>query len=86
MLDQLSYELSILLKLTIDSTTTTAYTSTTNSKSYLIFCKKHGLSIEPTPDMLSYYIIYQLHIIIPDSVDSYLSGIINQLEPYYPDA
>ena len=48
--------------------------------------KKHGLSIEPTPDMLSYYIIYQLHIIIPDSVDSYLSGIINQLEPYYPDA
>lgn len=48
--------------------------------------KKHGLSIEPTPDMLSYYIIYQLHIIIPDSVDSYISGIINQLEPCYPDA
>ena len=49
---------------------------------FLSFCKKHQLWIEPTPDTLSYYII---HFISPDSADSYLLGIVNQLEPYYAD-
>ena len=82
-LDHLNYEQSIVLGLSIDSTTAATYTSATNS--YLTFCKKHHLSIEPTAETLSYYITYQTHFIIPDSVDSYLSGIVNQLEPYYPD-
>ena len=46
---------------------------------------KNHLSIGPTAKTLSYYITYQTHFISPDSVNSYLSGIINQLEPYYPD-
>ena len=83
MLDHLNYEQSILLGLSINYTTAAMYSSTTNS--YLTSCKKHHLSIEPTTKTLSYYIIYQTHFISPNSVDSYLSGIINQLKPYYPD-
>ena len=82
-LDHLNYEQSILLGLSIDSTTAATYSSTTNS--YLTFCKKHQLSIEPMAETLSYYITYQTHFISPDSVDSYLSRIVNQLKPYYPD-
>ena len=82
-LDHLNYELSILLGLSIDSTTAATYTSATNS--YLTFCKKHHLSIEPTTETLSYYITYQTHFISPNSIDSYLSSIINQLKLYYPD-
>ena len=51
MLDQLSYEWSILLKLTIDSTTTATYTSTTNSESYLIFCKKKNMDYQLNPHL-----------------------------------
>ena len=83
MLDHLNYEQSILLGLSIDSTTAASYTSTINS--YLTFCKIHRLSIEPMLDTLSYYVTYQSHFINPSSVDSYLSGIVNQLKPYYPD-
>ena len=83
MLDRLNYEQSILLGLSIDSTTAASYSSTTNS--YLTFCKIHRLSIELIPDTLSYYVAYQSHFINPSSIDSYLSGIVNQLEPYYPD-
>lgn len=82
-IDRLNHERSILLGLSIDSSTATTYSSATNS--YLTFCKIHNLSIDPTPDTLSYYITFQSHFISPDSVDSYLSGISNQLEPFYPD-
>ena len=82
-LDHLNYEWSILLGLSIDSTTAAMYSSATNS--YLTFCKKHHLSIEPTAETFSYYITYQTHSISPNSINSYLSGIINQLKLYYPD-
>ena len=83
MIDHLNHEQSILLGLTIDSITAATYTSATNS--YLTFCKIHHLPIDPMPETLSYYITFQMHFISPDSVDSYLLGISNQLEPYYPD-
>ena len=82
-LDHLNYEQSILLGLFINSTTAAMYSSATNS--YLTFCKKHHLSIEPTAETLSYYIIYQTHFISPNSINSYLSSIVNQLKLYYPD-
>ena len=50
-----------------------------------MFFKIHHLSIDPTPGTLSIYITYQSHFISLSSVDSYLSGICNQLEPFYPD-
>jgi hypothetical protein len=45
----------------------------------------HGLPVNPTPQTLSYYITFQSFFINPKSVDSYLSGICNQLEAFFPD-
>jgi len=81
-LERLNHERSILLGLSIDSSTALAYSSALNS--YLTFCRIHNLPIEPTPDTLSYYITFQSSFISPVSVTSYLSGICNQLEPFFP--
>jgi len=67
----------------IDNSTANTYTSATNS--YLTFCKLHNLAIDPTPEMLSYYITFQTHHINPKLVESYLSGICSNLEPFFPD-
>jgi hypothetical protein len=45
----------------------------------------HHLPAEPTDDTLSLFTVYTAHYIKPDSVDSYLSGIAHQLEPFFPD-
>ncbi|KAJ3969354.1 hypothetical protein EV361DRAFT_972395 [Lentinula raphanica] len=45
----------------------------------------HDMPLDPTPDTLSFYVVYMSHHIEPRSVDSYLSGICNQLEPYFPN-
>ena len=82
-LERLNYERSILLGLSIDTSTATTYSSALNS--YLTFCKMHKLPVEPTPQTLSYYTTFQSFHINPRSVDSYLSGICNQLEPFFPD-
>ncbi|KDQ08107.1 hypothetical protein BOTBODRAFT_88476, partial [Botryobasidium botryosum FD-172 SS1] len=44
----------------------------------------HDMPIEPTPDSFSFYTVYMSHHIKPRSVESYLSGICNQLEPHFP--
>ena len=59
------------------------YSSAMNS--YLTFCNIHHLPIDPTPDTLSLYIMFQSHFISASSIDSYLSGICDQLEPFFPD-
>jgi hypothetical protein len=71
--DHLIYEHSILLRMAIDDSTTSAYTLATNS--YLTFCKLHGMPIDPTSETLSYYITFQSTHINPKSIESYLSGI-----------
>ena len=81
--DRLVYERSILLGMAIDDSTAAAYTSATNS--YLTFCKLHNMLIDPTPETLSYYITFQSSHINPKSVESYLSGICNNLEPFFPE-
>ncbi|EKM48502.1 uncharacterized protein PHACADRAFT_70463, partial [Phanerochaete carnosa HHB-10118-sp] len=45
----------------------------------------HNFPIVPSVDTLSFYTVYMCHHIRPSSVDSYLSGICNQLEPLYPE-
>ncbi|KJA22750.1 hypothetical protein HYPSUDRAFT_110934, partial [Hypholoma sublateritium FD-334 SS-4] len=45
----------------------------------------HDFPVEPTEDTLSFFVVYMSHHIKPDSVGTYLSGICNQLEPYFPD-
>ena len=53
--------------------------------SYKQFCTLHSLDFQPTPDTLSLFITFKSHAISPNSVSSYLSAVVSQLEPFYPD-
>ena len=44
----------------------------------------HDFPVEPTPETLSFYTVYMSHQINPCSVNTYLSGISQQLETYFP--
>ena len=81
--DKLLCECAIALGQAIDSPTLNTYSSALNS--YLTFIHLHDLPVGPTPDMLSLYTIFMSHHIKPSSVTSYLSGICQQLEPYFPN-
>jgi hypothetical protein len=81
-MERLSHERSILLGMAIDQSTASTYSSALNS--YLTFCKIHAIPVDPTPETLSYYVAFQSSFINPKSINSYLSGICNQLEPFYP--
>lgn len=76
-------ELAINLGLAIDRSTHESYTSALNS--YITFCHLHGFDIEPTQRTLAYYVTFQSSYINPKSINSYLSGICNQLESHFPD-
>ncbi|KAF8995139.1 hypothetical protein BDZ89DRAFT_1106146 [Hymenopellis radicata] len=69
-------------RLAIDISTSATYDSHLNS--YLNFCTLHHFPVEPTPDTLSFYVVYMCANIKPRSVASYLTGICNKLEPYFP--
>ncbi|KAJ3871468.1 hypothetical protein F5051DRAFT_306362, partial [Lentinula edodes] len=79
----LLHERNIALGSVLESSSLSSYTSAVQS--YVTFCCTHDFSIDPTTDTLSFYIIYICHFIKPKSVSSYLSGICNQLEVFYPD-
>jgi hypothetical protein len=53
-------------------------------QSYVTFCRLHSFPIEPTPDTLSFYMVYMSHHVKPTTVKSYLSGICSQLEILHP--
>jgi hypothetical protein len=80
--ERLVRERAIALGQAIDISTWKNYGSALNS--YLSFVRMHNMSVEPTPDTLSLFTVYMSHHIKPDSVDTYLSGICQQLEPYFP--
>lgn len=73
----------IALGSAIDHSTAVTYTSALQS--YITFCLLHAFPIEPNPDTLGFFTDYMSHHIKPPSVDFYLSGICNQLEPLSPD-
>ncbi|KIY45302.1 hypothetical protein FISHEDRAFT_49739 [Fistulina hepatica ATCC 64428] len=79
---RLQFERAIAIGASIDQSSALAYTSALQS--YIAFCRMHQLPIEPTPDTLSFYIVYMSHHIKPSLVNSYLSGICSQLEPFFP--
>jgi hypothetical protein len=81
--DRLFHEHAIALGHSIKLSTIHAYNS--HLQSYLSFCKIHGFPIEPTPDTLSFFVVFMAHHIKPASVVAYLSGICNCLEPHFPD-
>jgi hypothetical protein len=81
--ERLIRERAIALGHAIESSTAHVYGS--HLQSYLQFCKLQHFPIDPTPDTLSFYVVYMSHHIKPASVKSYLSGICNALEPNFPD-
>ena len=82
-MEHLINERSITLSYSLDTSSFGAYTSALNS--YLTFCNLHSLPVDPTPDTLSFYAMFLSTHIQPDSVNSYLSGICQQLEPFFAD-
>src|ERR1700678_2528198 len=80
--ERLLRERALALGQAIDTSTWKNYGSALNS--YLTFVRIHNFPVEPTPDSLSFFTVFMCHHIKPDSVDSYLSGICQQLEPYFP--
>jgi hypothetical protein len=81
--DRLLWERAIAIASAVDMSSTSSYSSALNS--YINFCTLHNFPIEPSPDTLSFYVVFMCHHIKPKSVDSYLSGICNLLEPFFPN-
>jgi hypothetical protein len=81
--ERLLRERAIALGQAVDNSTWKNYGSALNS--YLNFIKLHEFPLEPTPNTLSLFTVYMCHHIKPNSVATYLSGICQQLEPYFPD-
>ncbi|THU85846.1 hypothetical protein K435DRAFT_924491 [Dendrothele bispora CBS 962.96] len=56
---------------------------------YVYFCNVHNFPYKPTPDIVSFYIVWlcnnDVQHVDPKSVDKYLSGICNELEDFYDD-
>ncbi|KAJ3871757.1 hypothetical protein F5051DRAFT_340405 [Lentinula edodes] len=75
---------NIALGLATDVSSQNTYNSHLNS--YIAFCTMHSFPLDPTPDTLSFFVVYMSHHIEPRSVGSYLSGICDRLEVYFPDA
>lgn len=81
--DHLLHAHAVALGFAIEPSSFSSYSSALQS--YLSFCRAHDFAVEPTPDSLSFYVVYMCHHIKPKSVKSYLSGICNQLEAFYPN-
>jgi hypothetical protein len=80
--ERLIHERAIALGNVIDRSTLSNYSSALNS--YLNFVKLHDLPADPTPETLSFYTVYMCHHVNPRSVNTYLSGISQQLETHFP--
>jgi hypothetical protein len=81
--ERLLHERAVAIACAVEPGSAASYSSAV--KSYFNFCSSHSFSIEPTPDTLSFFAVYMAHHIKPKSVLSYLSGVCNQLEPFFPD-
>ena len=82
-MEHLVHERVMALRNTIDPSTLQNYSSSLNS--YLAFTRLHHLPTDPTEDSLSFFVVYMSRHISPKSVSTYLSGICQQLEPFFPE-
>lgn len=80
--ERLEQEQSIALSAVLEAASHASYSSALNS--YTDFCSQHNFPLEPTPETLSFYVMYMCHHIQTKSVKSYLSGICNRLQTIYP--
>lgn len=74
---------ALVLGMKLDHRTWRSYSSAYNS--WADFTSKHDFPIHPNPTTFSNYVMYMCDFIKPDSVVSYLSGIVKFLEPFFPD-
>ena len=81
--EELLHHHAIALGMALDSSSHATYSSALNS--YLSFCEMHNFPIDPTPDTLSFFVIYMSAHIKPRSVGNYLSGICHELEAFFPN-
>jgi hypothetical protein len=81
-IEQLLTARAIALEHAVAKSTAAAYS--TAVASYKDFCSRHAFDLEPTPHTLSLFVVWSCHFISPRSVDSYLSGVCNNLESFYP--
>ena len=75
-------ERAFALSNSLDLSTHRSYSSAMNS--WIAFINMHDFPVEPTQDTLSFFIVYMSHHIEPRSIKSYLSGLVQQLEPDFP--
>ncbi|KAF9443145.1 hypothetical protein P691DRAFT_797639 [Macrolepiota fuliginosa MF-IS2] len=66
-----------------DQPTIIAYNS--HLQSYVDFCKEYNLNPYPSEQQLARYIVYMCDVIKPPTVETYLSGNVYRLQPFYPD-
>ena len=81
--EQVIHKHAITLGYTLDDSTLQTYNY--HLQSCLFFFLQTTLPLDPTPDTLSFYIVFMSHHIKPASVMQYLSGIINSVEPHFPN-
>ena len=81
--EQLVCARALALSNSIDLSTRKCYGSACNS--YLTFVRLHNFPVEPTSETLSFFIVFMSHHISPRSVKTYLSGLVNQLLPFFPN-
>jgi hypothetical protein len=82
-LERLLEQRTIALGMALENSTANTYQSHFNS--YLTFCNAHNFPLDPTPDTLSFFIVYMSTFIKPQSIRTYLSGIVSTLEPFFPE-
>jgi hypothetical protein len=76
-------ERAIAMSRSLELSTRHTYSSALNS--WIAFVNMHHFDIEPTPDTLSFFVVYMSHQISPRSVKAYLSGLVQLLEPDFPN-
>ena len=81
--ERLFHERAIAMGNAIDSTSRYTYGLALNS--YLTFVRIHDIPVEPTKETMSFFVVFTSSFLNPQSVASYLSGICNQLEPWFPN-
>ncbi|KAJ3751506.1 hypothetical protein DFH05DRAFT_1377258, partial [Lentinula detonsa] len=81
--EELVHGRNIALGLATDSSSQSSYSSHLNS--YISFCTLHNFPLDPTPDTLSFFVVFMSYHIEPRSVGTYLSGICDRLEVYFPE-
>jgi hypothetical protein len=82
-MEVLLHERAIAMSRSLGLSTHHTYSSALNS--WIAFINLHHFDIEPTPDTLSFFVVYMSHQISPRSVKSYLSGLVQLLEPDFPN-